>query len=96
MIYCMKPLTITNQNITRKVLLTMAENIEGAWIGIRIAALLPILSGWKTTAVAEVFNLSRASVINWIKRANEEGIAMVEDKYRSGRPGKLDKEVSRV
>lgn len=92
----MRPLTITNEDVTRGSLLKLAEKIEGAWIGIRIAGLLLILSGWKSTAVADLFNLSRSSVIQWIRRANEEGIASVEDKRRSGRPGKLDEKLARV
>jgi len=89
----MKALTLTNKNITRKVLLTIAEQTEGAWVGIRIAGLLLILGGWKSTAVAELFNLSRQSIIDWIKRANKDGKLMIEDKHRSGRPGKLNKNV---
>lgn len=96
MLYYMKPLIITNKNITREALLTMAEKVKGAWIGIRIAGLLLILSGWRATAVAELFNLSRPSVISWIKRANKEGITSIEDKPRSGRPGQLDDKVSRA
>ncbi|OGL40678.1 MAG: hypothetical protein A2042_06525 [Candidatus Schekmanbacteria bacterium GWA2_38_11] len=92
----MNALKITNKNITREPLLTMADKIEGAWIGVRIAGLLLILSGWKSTAVAKLFNLSRPSVISWIKRANEEGVISIEDKPRSGRPGKLDEKVISV
>jgi transposase len=90
----MKPLTLTNKAVTRAGLLAMAEKIEGAWIGLRIAGLLLILSGWKSTAVARLFNLSRPSVIGWIKRANEEGIVSVKEKPRPGRPGKLDEKVT--
>lgn len=92
----MKPLTLMNKAVTREALLSMAEKIEGAWIGLRIAGLLLILTGWKSTAVAKLFNLSRPSVISWIKKANEEGLGSVEDKTRSGRPGKLDEEVAKT
>jgi transposase len=90
----MKPLTLTNKAVTREALLAMAEKIEGAWIGLRIAGLLLILAGWKSTAVAKLFNLSRPSVISWIRRANQEGIVSVKDKPRPGRPGKLDEKVT--
>lgn len=43
----MKALTIKHSEITRESLLMMAEDIRGAWIGIRIAACLLFLSGWK-------------------------------------------------
>ena len=45
----MKALTITNEAVTREALLEMAEKIPGAWIGIRIAALLLLLEGWKSS-----------------------------------------------
>ena len=89
----MKPRTITNRNITREVLLMMADKIEGAWIGIRIAGLLLILSGWKSTAVARLFNLSRPSVNKLDKKVNEEGVTSIEDKPRPGRPSKLNEKV---
>jgi transposase len=90
----MKPLSLTNKGVTREALLAVAEKIEGAWIGLRIAGLLLVLAGWKSTAMAKLFNLSRPSVISWIKRANEEGIVSVEDKPRPGRPGNLDEKVA--
>ena len=45
----MKALTITNEAVTREALLEMAEKIPGAWVGIRIAALLLLLEGWKSS-----------------------------------------------
>jgi hypothetical protein len=85
----MRSLEITNPQVTRESLLKMAEVIPGAWIGIRIAGLLLILSGWRTSQVAKLFCLSRWSVVKWIHHANADGTAMVEDKARSGRPSRL-------
>ena len=82
----MKALSLTNTQITRQRLLEMAEDIPGAWAGIRIAALLLLLSGWKSTSIASLFGLSRWSVVKWIYKANEEGVTSVQDKQRSGRP----------
>jgi transposase len=81
----MKALTITNTQITKQHLLEKAEEIPGAWIGIRIAALLLLLSGWKSTSIASLFGLSRWSVIKWIYKANEEGVESVQEKQRPGR-----------
>ena len=41
----MKALTITNESVTREDLLELAHRIPGAWVGIRIAAvlLLPVV-----------------------------------------------------
>ena len=85
----MRTLTITNTQITRECLLEMAEDIPGAWIGIRIAALLLLLSGWKSTSIASLFGLSKWSVVKWIHKANEEGVKSVEDKQRTGRPPRV-------
>jgi len=85
----MRALEITNPQVTRESLLKMAEIIPGAWIGIRIAGLLLILSGWKTSDVAKLFSLSRWSVVKWIHHANTEGTEMIEDKARPGRPSRL-------
>ena len=85
----MRALQISNRQVTRENLLTMAEMVPGAWVGIRIAGLLLILSGWHSTRVAELFGLSQWSVVKWIRHANKEGTAMVEDQARPGRPSRL-------
>lgn len=59
----MKALTLTHTNVTREMLLRKADETPGAWIGIRIAALLLILSGWRSSQVAEVFGLTRWAVV---------------------------------
>jgi transposase len=85
----MRALEITNPKLTREALLKMAEIVPGAWVGIRIAGLLLILSGWRTSKVAQLFGLSRWSIVKWVHQANNEGTAMVEDKQRPGRPSRL-------
>jgi hypothetical protein len=78
----MKALTIKHSEITRESLLMLAEDIRGAWIGIRIAACLLLLSGWKSTHVAELFGLTRWSVVKWIRKANMKGLEGIEDRVR--------------
>lgn len=56
---------------------------------------LLILSGWKTTQVAELFGLTRCVVVRWIQKANERGIKAVEDIPRSGRPSQFDEKIMR-
>lgn len=85
----MRALSLNNAQITRQRLLDMAEDIPGAWAGIRIAALLLLLSGWKSTNIASLFGLSRWSIVKWIYKANEEGVTSVQDKQRSGRPPRV-------
>ena len=92
----MKPLTITNEAVTREALLELAEKIPGAWVGIRIAALLLLLEGWKSSAVANLFGLTRWSVVKWIQGVNERGIVALESKKQPGRPCRLDARIQQA
>lgn len=86
----MKALVLTHPGLTRENLLRKAEETRGAWIGIRIAGLLLMLSGWKSSQVAELFGLTRWAVVKWMHKANQEGVASVHDHPRSGRPSRFD------
>jgi transposase len=91
----MKALEITNKSVTRENLLKMAEKIPGAWIGLRIAAMLLILEGWKSTQVAALFDVSRWSVVKWIQKANELGIQGVNEGQRPGRPSQMSDDIEK-
>jgi len=86
----MKALVLAHPGLTRENLLRKAEETPGAWIGIRIAGLLLMLSGWKSSQVAELFGLTRWAVVKWMQKANREGVASVQDHPRSGRPSRFD------
>ena len=53
----MKALTLDHPDLTRAKLLALAETIPGAWLGLKVAAFLLLLAGWKPTAVTELFGL---------------------------------------
>ena len=89
----MRALAVTNPGVTREVLLRMARKVPGAWIGLRIAAMLLVLEGWRSTEVARLFDVARWSVVKWIRRVNEEGVSALEDRKRSGRPCRLSLEI---
>ncbi len=89
----MKPLTLSHPELTRDALLSLAEVIPGAWVGIRIAAFLLILAGWKSTQVAELFGLSRWGAVKLIRKANREGLYAAVDNPRPGRPSQFDEKV---
>jgi len=91
----MRALSVTNSSVSRDKLLKIAEATPGAWLGIRIAAMLLILKGWNCTQVAELFDLSRWSVVKWIHRVNKEGASGLEEKTRPGRPHRLDPAVQK-
>jgi transposase len=92
----MKALTITNKSLTRGALLEMAEKTPGAWMGIRIAALLLLLEGWKSSQIARLFGLTRWSVVRWIQRANEKGLSGVAEKRQPGRPCRIDEQIQKA
>jgi transposase len=85
----MNPLTVTHSSITEKALLRKAESIPGAWNGIRIAALLLVLKGWKSSAISQLFGVSRQAVVDWIRKANKRGLDSILDEPRPGRPTRV-------
>jgi transposase len=89
----MKALTLSHQELTREALLRKAEEIPGAWVGIRIAAFLLLLAGWKSTQIADLFGLSRWGAVKLIQKANKEGLEAIEDHHRPGRPSQFDEKV---
>ena len=91
----MNPLKITHASITEKALLRKAESIPGAWNGIRIAALLLLLKGWKSSAISQLFGVSRQAVVDWIRKANKRGLDSVLDEPRPGRPTRVSSGVKK-
>ncbi len=92
----MKALEITNKAVSRESLLRMAERVPGAWIGLRIAAVLLLLEGWKSTQIAKLFGLTRWSVVRWVQRINVQGVEGLQEVQRSGRPPRLGTEVQKA
>ena len=86
----MKPLALSHPEVTRDALLNLAKVIPGAWLGIRIAAFLLMLAGWKSTQIAELFGLSRWGTVKLIQKANREGLDAIVDHPRPGRPSQID------
>jgi len=91
----MKAIEITHKELNVESLLRFAREIPGAWTGIRISAILLALEGWHSTQIAELFGLSRWGVIQWLKRANEEGLSGLQDRPKPGRPPRLDKTIQK-
>ncbi len=85
----MKALSLAHKEATREGMLTMAKRIPGAWIGIKIAALLLVLEGQRPGLVTALFGLSRMTLERWICRVNQEGLQALEPKPRLGRPTQL-------
>jgi transposase len=86
----MKALSLDHPQMSRETLLRIADEIPGAWVGIRIAGYLLLLAGWKSTQVAELLGLTRWTVVKWIRKGNQEGVEALQDRFRSGRPSRFD------
>lgn len=89
-------LTLTHPAAKKERLLALAEEIPGAWIGIKIAALLLILEGQRPGWISEVLGLTRMSLSRWIHTVNKEGLEALKPKPRSGRPNRLEPNVQKA
>ena len=89
----MKALSLTHPEATRERLLTLAKRIPGAWIGIKIAALLLVLEGQPRGWINALFGFNRVTLERWIKDVNEEGIQTLVPASRPGRATQLTNEV---
>ncbi|MEM9093325.1 MAG: helix-turn-helix domain-containing protein [Cyanobacteria bacterium P01_F01_bin.53] len=56
----------------------------------RATALLELDRGKTITAITETLDVSRSAVSNWVKRYRKEGLQMLHDRPRSGRPVEID------
>jgi hypothetical protein len=72
----------------RRELLALAEQVPGAWIGMKIAALLLIVEGQRPGWIAEVLGLTRMSLCRWIHAVNEQGVHSLVA-AQAGAPGAL-------
>ena len=84
----MKALSLTDKETTRQTLLALAKQVPGAWIGIRIAALLLVLEGQRMGWISALFGLNTTTLQRWIHRVNKEGSHALIPKLHPGRsPG---------
>ncbi|MBI4495357.1 MAG: helix-turn-helix domain-containing protein [Deltaproteobacteria bacterium] len=86
-------LELTHPEATRARLMALAKDIPGAWIGIKIAALLLTLEGQRPGWIAEVLGLTRMSLTRWIHGVNATGLEALRPKPRPGRPPRLTPQV---
>lgn len=89
-------LMLKHPSATRQRLLALADQIPGAWIGIKIAALLLTLEGQRPGWISQVLGLTRMSLNRWIHVVNEQGIEVLKPRPRSGRPTQLTSHVQKV
>ena len=86
-------LQLTHPEATRARLMALAKDIPGAWIGVKIAALLLILEGQRPGWITEVLGLTRMSLSRWMHGVNAAGLHALQPKRRPGRPARLTPQV---
>ena len=89
-------LSLEHKDATKEKLLAMADQIPGAWVGMKIAALLLVLEGQRTGWITEVLGLTRMSMSRWIHGINEEGLEFLKPKPRAGRPSRLEQKIQQA
>lgn len=85
---------IIHPKVTKESLVVFAKSIPGAWVGLRIAAILLILEGQRPGWTADVLGLSRMSLNRWIRAVNTLGQEALRDKQRPGRPSRLTPKIA--
>lgn len=90
----MKTTDITHPKVTKENLLIFAKSIPGAWIGLKIAALLLVLEGQRPGWIAQVLGLARMSLNRWIRAVNVQGIQALMSRPRPGRPSQLTHQIA--
>lgn len=86
-------LTLTHPSAKKQQLIALADTIPGAWVGIKIAALLLLLEGQRPGWISEVLGVTRMSLNRWIHGLNQEGLEALKPKPKPGRPPRIDSRV---
>ena len=92
----MKPLEITHRDVTKARLIALADEMPGAWEGLKIAALLLAVEGQRSGWITSVLGLTRMSMTRWVHAVNRGGILALKPKARPGRPTKLTPRIVRA
>ncbi len=82
-------LSLTNPEVNKENLLAFAKTVPGAWVGIKIAALLLVVEGQRPGWIGTVLGLTRMSLSRWIHGINQNGLSALQPQIRSGRPSRL-------
>jgi transposase len=89
-------LGLTHPAAKKERLLALAEEVPGARIGIKIAALLLLLEGQRPGWIAEVLGVTRMSLSRWIHGVNSAGLEALTPKPRPGRPTRLAPQIQQA
>ena len=76
--------------------MALAESVPGAWVGIKIAALLLVLEGQRPGWICDVLGLTRMSLSRWIHGVNSGGVEALKPQPKPGRPSRLDAKLQKA
>jgi transposase len=82
-------LSLEDAAAKRRELLALAEQVPGAWIGMKVAALLLLVEGQRPGWIADVLGLTRMSLCRWIHSVDEHGVRSLVPQPQPGRPAAL-------
>ena len=82
-------LSVTHPTATKERLVALVEEVPGARVGVKVAALLLLLEGQRPGWTAEVLGVTRMSLSRWIHGVNSAGLEALTPKPRPGRPTRL-------
>ena len=91
----MEPVDIRHPEVTRENLVALAKDLPGAWMGLKIAAILLIVEGQRPGWTAQVLGLTRMSLNRWIRAVNAGGLNALKSKPIPGRPSRLTPRIAR-
>ena len=80
--------------VSKEQLLTLAENVPGAWLGLKIATLLLVLEGQRPGWISEVLGQTRMNVNRWTRAVNKDGVEALVPKKQSGRPVRMTPKIA--
>jgi len=89
------PSLFVEDRAARRDLLALVEQVPGAGVGMKVAALLLVIEGQRPGWIAEVLGLTRMSLNRWIHAVNEQGVQSLVPQPKPGRPAALTAKVRR-
>lgn len=92
----MRPASLSLEDrAAKQKLLALVEQVPGAWVGMKVAALLLVVEGQRPGWIVDVLGLTRMSLNRWIHAVNEHGVQSLLPQPKPGRPAALTAEVRR-
>jgi len=86
-------LCLTYPEATQERLVAYAKKVPGAWVGLKIAALLLILEGQRPGWIIDVLGLTRQSLNQWMHGVNEQGLQALRVNGGPGRRSRLKEDI---